>query len=117
MRHGLQAAKLPKNCQYIEIRLNRFRRQLEDALMASKGEVSMSDAAIINTALKWERHGALASRWLRLEGNELKPADKLSFSREIAKASTERDKALSALDLDRPPANPWEAPNAGAIHD
>lgn len=101
MRHGLSAGKLPKGCAHIENSLNAFRRNLEDLVMELKGEITISDAANIQTAMKWERHGALAHRWMRLEGNDLKPLDRLAFSREIAKASTERDKALKALELDR----------------
>jgi len=99
IRHGLTAGKLPKGCQHIENSLNNFRRQIEDLVLAAKGAISMDDAAAIQTALRWERHGALALRWLTKRGDELKPLDQLAFSREIAKASTERDKSLSALGL------------------
>ncbi|WP_166820019.1 hypothetical protein [Thalassoroseus pseudoceratinae] len=101
MRHGLHAGKLPAGCGYIENRLNSFRRKLEDIVMAAKGEVTITDAAHIQTALKWERHGMLALRWLKIEGDSLKPTDKLNFSREIAKASESRDRAIRALNLDR----------------
>ncbi len=117
IRHGLLSGKLPKGCQYVENRMNAFRRQLEGELISIKGQVSIIDAASINTAVKWERHGMLAQRWLRLECEDLKPADKLSFSREIAKASTERDKALAQLDLDAPPRNPWEIDMEGTADD
>ena len=103
LRHGLKAGKLPKQAQYIEHQMNRLRRELEDAVMQAKDEVNLLDAAHIQTAIKWERHGALALRWLRLEGDTLKPADRLAFSREIARASAERDRALAALGLDAPP--------------
>jgi len=101
MRHGLRAGKLPVDCQHVEIQCNMLRRQLEDAVIAARGEVNLVDAANIQTALKWERHGALALRWLRVSGDKLKPVEQLTFSREIARASTERDKALAALKLDR----------------
>ncbi|MFH1923413.1 MAG: hypothetical protein ABIP48_26420 [Planctomycetota bacterium] len=81
--------------------MNQFRRSLEDMVLEVKGRVSMLDAALIQSSLRWERHGALAQRWLRLEGDKLKPMEKLAYSREIAKASSERDKALAAMDLDR----------------
>jgi len=103
IRHGLKAGQLPQGCKYIEIRLNIFRRRLEDAVLQTKGNVSLVSAAAIQTALRWERHGALAQRWLRLKANELKPAELLQFSREIARASTERDRALAMLDLDVKP--------------
>ena len=100
-RHGLKAGKLPKDARYIEHQMNNLRRQLEDAVMQAKGEVGLLDAASIQTAVKWERHGALALRWLRLEGDKLRLTERLTFSREIARASTERDRALALLGLDR----------------
>ena len=101
LRHGLKAGKLPLNCKYIESQINSLRRQLEDALMEARGEVSLTDAATIQTVCKWERHGALALRWLRLEQENLKPVERLTFSREIARASAERDKSIACLDLDK----------------
>ena len=79
--------------------------ELEDTVIAARGEVTLVDAANIQTAIRWERHGALALRWLRTQGDQLKPTDQLAFSREIARASTERDKALAALKLDRDAAD------------
>lgn len=101
VRHGLKAGKLPKDAKYIETQCNILRRQLEGAVLEARGEVSLVDAASVQTALKWERHGALCLRWLRLEGDKLKPLERMQFSREIARASTERDKSIAALGLDR----------------
>jgi len=101
LRHGLRAGQLPAGCKYIEHRLNKFRRQLEDALLDLKGGVSLQDAASILTVLRWERHGCLASSWLNKQYQELKPLERLNFSKEIAKASTERDRALRLLGLDK----------------
>ena len=105
MRHGLKAGRLPKDCRYIELRLNAFRRQLEDAVVAARGEVTMTDAAAIQTCLRWERHAALAQRWLTKAGDTLKPVDRLKFSEAIAKASDNRDRALRALGIDRDAAD------------
>ena len=110
LRHGLKAGKLPRNARYIEHQMNNLRRQLEQAVMQAKGEVNLLDAASIQTAVKWERHGELALRWLRLEGDTLKPTERLQFSREIARASAERDKALQALGLDKDNRAPWLLP-------
>lgn len=100
LRHGLRAGKLPLDCQHVEQACNLLRRQLEDAVIASKGEVSLTDAAAILTATKWERHSQLALRWLRV-AEKLTPTEQLTFSREVARASTERDKAIERLRLDR----------------
>ncbi len=101
IRHGLKAGQLPKDAKYIEYRLNAFRRTLEQAVLGARGEVTIPDAATIQTCLRWERHACLAQRWLVKAGDTLKPEQRLTFSREIARASAERDKAIAALKLDR----------------
>ena len=103
LRHGLRAGQLPLKCKYIQNQCDNIRRQLEDAVLALRGEITILDAACIQTCVKWERHGALALRWLRLEGETLKPSDRILFSREVARASSERDKALKDLGLDQAP--------------
>lgn len=64
LRHGLAAGKLPPGCEYIEVRLNIFRRQLEDVVLSLKGEVTLTDSAFIQTVLRWERHACLSSSCL-----------------------------------------------------
>src|SRR5437773_12247176 len=71
VRHGLAGGKLPKGCQYIENRVNSLRRQIEAAVIATKKEIGIVDAAAINSILKWERHGLLAAHWLRKEADTL----------------------------------------------
>lgn len=99
IRHGLRCSMLPKDCKYIEYRLNKFRRTLEAQVLALRGDLTVNDAANIQTALRWERHSELAARWLRIKQKELKPEQLMLFSREIAKASAERDKSLANLRL------------------
>src|SRR5262245_48478953 len=81
-RHYLRAGKLPKKLMYVEHRIKRFRRQLEESVDAIKGEVSLVDAAAINSACKWERHGLLTQHWLRHEAEKLSPSERLKFSAE-----------------------------------
>lgn len=102
-RHYLRAGKLPSKLQYVEHRINAFRRHLEDEVASKKGEVSIVDAAAINSACKWERHGLLAQHWLRHEAEILSAGDRLKFSEAIAKASDNRDKNLRLLGLDAAP--------------
>jgi len=110
MRHGLTLSKLPYNCKYIETHVNKLRKQLEDQVIDVKGEISITDAANIQTVCKWERHGKLCERWLRKEGDKLKPSERIQYSKEIADASTKRDKAIKALNLDQErDCSPWEA--------
>jgi hypothetical protein len=100
-RHGLKGGKLPKDCKFIEQRVNHFRRQVETAVLAQKGDIDLPDAAAVNTACRWEKHSCLAHRWLVKQWDVLKPEELLMFSREIAKASSERDKALREIGLSR----------------
>jgi len=101
MRHGLRGSKLPKGCEYIENRVNALRRQVEEAVLALKGEINIVDAAAINSILKWERHGLLAAHWLRREAENLSASERLKFSEAIAKASDNRDRNIRALGLDQ----------------
>src|SRR5688500_13985998 len=94
LRHGLKAGQLPKDAKYIEVRLNVVRRNLEDAVVRTHGNVSEEHACYVQTAIRWERHAALAQRWLTKADKDLSPSEKLQFSREIAQASANRDRAI-----------------------
>lgn len=98
-RHGLRGSGLPKGCGHIRRAINVFRRAIEAAVFDDRGEISLTDAAHINTAFRWERHAQLAQRWLMFQAETLSDADRLAYSRDVAKASTERDKSIAALRL------------------
>jgi hypothetical protein len=115
-RHYMQGGQLPKEMRYIEHRVNAFRRHLEEAVTSNKGEITITDGAAINSALKWERHGLLAQHWLRREADKLSAGDRLKFSEHIAKASDQRDKNLRLLGLDTK-KDPWEGVFDGTILD
>lgn len=100
-RHSqlLQLGALPKGGRYIVSEVNRLRRWIEASLIAERGEVTLADAATIQTCCRWERHAQLAQRWLRL--NPGLPVDKqLELSRDIARASERRDAAMKSLGLE-----------------
>jgi len=99
MRHGLRASMLPKGCGYIKEECDKLRVQLENAVMNARGELSILEAATIQSAIRHETHARLAARWLRNEAADLEPNERLSFSREVARASTERDKCIRELKL------------------
>lgn len=100
MRHGLRAGKLPHGCGWIMTLCNQFRRALESAVIEQRGELTLTDSMFVNSATKWERHGHLTLRWLRFNVDELNHDQKLAYSREVARASTERDKCIKSLNLD-----------------
>lgn len=100
-RHGMRGAGLPPGCGHIQRATCAFRREVEAAVLEARGEITLVDAASINTAFRAERHAQLAQRWLAVEAESMTPADRLNYSREVARASELRDKALAALDLPR----------------
>lgn len=118
-RHGLSTGNLPKGCGYIKRTTNQLRNAVEDAVVEAHGEITLEDAAVIQTAIRWERHALLAQRWLRRETASLTPDQYLAFSRDIARASSERDKCIKLLGLGRrQAADMWptvEASSTAAI--
>ena len=61
----------------------------------------MYEVAAIQTAESWYRHALLARTWLKKALGNLSHEQRLHFSREEARALTERDKILKQLGLDR----------------
>jgi hypothetical protein len=103
LQHGLRAVVLgatPTGASYVGRLVQQLRMQLEDAVVDAKGEVSLADALAINTACRWERHSLLATRWLKQGFDKLTPDQRLNHSREVAKASESRDRAIRELRLD-----------------
>lgn len=112
-RHAIFSLGLPSGTSHIAERLNRLRRDLAGLVEERDGKVSLYAAAVIDAAVKWERLGQLAGRWLRKEGDKLAPTEKLTFAKEIARAAVERNRAMAALGLDvAPNSSPWAALDA-----
>lgn len=97
-RQGLLQSRLPPGCAYVKKQRDMFRRELESLVEALSGPLSLVDIAMVQTATRWEVHAQLSARWL-VEGTDFTPADKLAHSREVARASSERDRCLRALGL------------------
>lgn len=108
--HGLRMpqAGLPKGASFINRICNEARRLIEKAVAEANGEIGVYAAACIQSAIRWERHAQLSARWLRLNCATFTPEQFLAYSREIARASSERDKCLEKLGLDkRATADVW----------
>lgn len=101
MRHGLRSGALPRGAAYVKREVDEMRVAIEDAVMARKGAIDIFDAATIQSAMRWERHALLAQRWLRQSCETMTPDQRLAYSREIARASSARDRCLERLGLDR----------------
>ena len=97
----IELGSLPDSLQRVERQALAFRRLLENAVVEVHGQVSLPHALAINTAARWERHGNLCLRWLREHEATLTPEQRIGHSKAIADASTNRDKAVASLKLDR----------------
>jgi hypothetical protein len=101
-RHGCYIVGiLPKKLKNVERQVAKLRLALENAVMAQRSRVTVSEGAHINSACRWERLSQLAANWLRKRHDEMSDADRLAYARESARASSERDKCIKALKLDK----------------
>lgn len=116
--HGLRSRQpltrlalgtLPKSMRRVEIEARDFRAALEASVIDRHGEIDLPKAGLIATAAAWQRHSALCVRWLREHAETMTHAERLSYSREIATASANRDKAVAALKLERTAADVFDA--------
>lgn len=104
-RHGLRSTTLPKACRRVEHDVRKLRIELEREL----GTVSILSAAAIQSACRHEVRARLAERWLRLQGDNLTLAERLSLLQTISAATDSRDKALRSLPLERDAADVWSS--------
>ena len=113
VHHGLTAKKtlqltvgrLPEGFGNIGNAVKRLRKLIAEGVVESGRDMGIYEMACIQSACRWEQHGLLAQRWLRLESKTMSASDRLNYSKQIAKASTERDKCLRNLGLDRRATN------------
>jgi hypothetical protein len=58
------------------------------------------ETALLQSAIEHYSHGLRVRRWLRVGWNDLNVDQRLAYSREIARAFSERDKVLKQLGVD-----------------
>lgn len=100
LKHGIYSlGSLPKGCSYIARITGRYKRALQDALLADKRTPTVADEGLVQTAVRHERHALLCQRWLRVEFDSLTPSERLAYSKEICLATERRDKCIAMLGL------------------
>ena len=97
--HFLRSSGWPLGTERERRAVAAYGKCLREAVMAGGGTLDIVTAGLVQTAQRWERHALLAARWLRREHEQLTPDQRLSFSRETARASAERDKAVAMLGI------------------
>jgi hypothetical protein len=100
-RHGLFGSQLPKGCGYINNAFRKLRRQLESAVAESHGDITVQDAALVNSAMRHERRVKLCERWLREDYSDLDIDKRMKIQKEISNATDSRDRCIEKLKLNR----------------
>lgn len=105
LRHGarlsrLSLGNLPKPLRRVSSEARQYRRDLEEIVIAVKGEVSPIDAHHIDAAAGYQLHGAIV-RWLLLHRlDTMTTAEVIKSSEAMARARVQRNACLSLLALD-----------------
>lgn len=80
-----------------------YRRFIEAEVIAAKGEISATDAHLIDTASAATIHCGICRWLLRHKLDTMGTGDVLACSREITKGKEARDRAIKALNIDVKP--------------
>lgn len=105
-KHGLAVVigTLPPRFGRLVRQVNDFRKLLEAEVIAQKGELSVVDALLVQSATRIERHCQLCLKWLRDSYEKLTPDQRLAHSRELAASTANRDKIVKQLGIEPLPA-------------
>lgn len=106
MTHGASISRLVigqlPDCMKRQLSTARkYRRDLEQVVLAAKGEVTLTDAHWVDECIAAENHCAIMRWLLRTRLDKMSAEAIISCSREILKAKTARNKAFAELKLDK----------------
>lgn len=96
----LSIGELPKTMRRQTAAARKYRRELETLVASIKGEVTATDAHLIDLASGAEIHSAVCKWLLRERLPKMTVQDIVTCSREILKARETRNKAVSKLQID-----------------
>ena len=100
-RGFLALGSLPKGASYIRRLVGRLRGELETAVQNTFGEISLEQAALIQSACRHEGVALLWQRWLRQRMSQLKASTLLQITKQISCSTDLRDRSIRALKIDR----------------
>ena len=98
----LATGRYPRGAAYVGRLVGQLRQSLESTVMQRESEVTVYNAAVIQSVCRHEGRAQLLQRWLReLEkgDNGASIHDRVSILKEIGSATDARDKCLRALGL------------------
>jgi hypothetical protein len=117
--HGLRSwaalGRFPAGASYVRRQCGRLRAVLEADVLDLDGQITVYQAALIQSACRHEGRALLLTRYLRDAKNPTL-ADQLAVMKEIGAATDSRDKCLQRLGIDRlaKGVDPWEVLTARA---
>lgn len=103
----LTLGELPLTMRRQTQNARKYRRGLEALVVKVKGEVSPTDAHLIDEAAGAEIHAAVCRWLLRTRLKEMSVSDVAKCSEQIVKAKAARNRAVERLGLDAPAKPVW----------
>lgn len=99
--YRLVLGDLPKSMKRVTEMGRKYRRMLEAVVLHEKGQVSLTDAHLIDEATQAELHAAVCRWIMNRRYNDMSVKDLRECSSQIVKAKTARNQAVAALQLER----------------
>ena len=96
----LVVGELPRQLNYVKVAARRYRRALESEVIATHGEITVTNAHAIDTATAATLHCGICRWVLREKIVMMGTNDVLACSRELLKGKQTRDAAVRRLHLD-----------------
>jgi hypothetical protein len=122
LRHGgklnasrLTVGLLPRTMISVKREALAYRRAIEAKVVEAKGEIGLTDAHLVDTAASATMQAGICRWLLRNKIGTMSVADIRACSSDIVRAKERRDAAVRLLNLDKPPADPWQQIDARII--
>ena len=106
----LTVGELPSKMIAVKREGRAYRREMEAAVVAIKGEIGITDAHLIDTASAAVIQAGVCRWLLRNRIDTMNTSDIRGCQTDIVKAKERRDAAVRALGLDAKPQAPWLLP-------
>jgi len=114
-KRRLTVGELPQQMISVKREGRKYRRDLEEEVLAVKDEINLVDAHLIDTAAAATIQAGICRWLLRNRINDMSVNDIRGCTADAVKAKERRDKAVLQLHLDAKPVAPWivDAPAVG----
>ena len=99
----MTVGNLPKQLLAVRREGRAYRRDLEAGVLTAKGDISLTDAHLIDTAAAATIQAGICRWLLRKKLSTMTTADVRGCTQDIVKAKERRDNAVKALGLDVSP--------------